>query len=149
MKFSRLFTAFLTFAGILFASSAFAADHAVNAEARVFNPAIIYIDVGDTVKWDNMTSHNAVSYVVPDGAKGFGEKGKLPGASFSAKFEQEGIYGYVCEPHIGFGMVGVVVVGTATPEMKDAAMAKGQELEGPFRRVLGKISKIRVLGEVD
>lgn len=144
MKFSRLFTVFLTIAGILFAGSAIAKDHAVNAEARVFNPAIIYIDVGDTVKWDNMTSHNAVSYVVPDGAEGFGEKGKLPGASFSAKIEQEGIYAYVCEPHIGFGMVGVIVVGNVTQEMKDAAMAKGQELEGPFRRVLGKINKVEV-----
>lgn len=123
----------------------FAAEHVVNAEARVFNPDTIYIAPGDTVQWKNMTSHNAVSYIIPEGATGFGEKGKLPGGSFSATLEKEGIYGYVCEPHIGFGMVGVIVVGTATQEMKDAAMKQATDtLEGPFRRLIGKIKKVKV-----
>ena len=58
---------------------------------------------------------------------------------------KEGIYGYVCEPHIGFGMVGVIVVGNVTQEMKDAAMKQAMEtLEGPFRRLIGKLKKVKV-----
>ena len=124
--------------------SAQAAEHTVNAEARVFNPAIIYIAPGDTVNFNNMTSHNAVSYVVPEGGEQFGEKGKFPGGSFNVAPKGEGIYGYVCEPHIGFGMVGVIVVGDVSAD--DIAAAKQQAmdtLEGPFKRVIGKINKVK------
>lgn len=126
---------FLTFAG----------EVSVNAEARVFKPDIVYIQPGDTVKWNNMTSHNSVSYVAPEGSAGWGEHGKLPGGSFAATPDKEGVYGYACEPHVGFGMVGVVVVGTPTQEMVDAAMTKADsELQGPFRRILGTIKKVQV-----
>ena len=117
----------------------------VNAEARVFNPAIVYINPGDTVHWNNMTSHNSVTYVVPEGATGWGEHGQLPGGSFSTTPDKEGIYGYVCEPHVGFGMVGVVVVGPSTAEKKDAAMKTAADsLQGPFRRLIGTIKKVEV-----
>ena len=123
--------------------SLFAAEVSVNAEARVFKPDIVYIQPGDTVQWKNMTSHNSVTYVVPDGATGWGEHGQLPGGSFSATPDKEGIYGYACEPHVGFGMVGVVVVGNPTAEMKDAAMKKADaDLQGPFRRLMGSIKKV-------
>lgn len=142
MKILKYFTALV---GMAFIAPSFAAEHTVNAEARVYNPDIIYIAPGDTVGFTNMTSHNVVSYVVPEGAEGFGEKGKLPGGSFSVTLEKEGIYGYVCEPHIGFGMVGVIVVGNASQETKDAALKKADEtLQGPFRRLIGKLNKIEV-----
>ena len=129
----------------LFLASAFAAEHTVNAEARIYKPDTIYIALGDTVNFANMTSHNAVSYVRPEGSAGFGEKGKLPGGSLSVTPDKEGIYGYVCEPHIGFGMAGVIVVGNVTQEMKDAAMKDATEnLQGPFKRLIGKIKKVEV-----
>ena len=122
-----------------------AEEHIVNAAAREFKPAIIYVQPGDTVKFTNMTSHNAVTYLTPEGATGWGEKGKMAGATFiTPPIDIEGIYGYVCEPHIGFGMVGVVVVGGVSADdkaaMKERAMA---ELQGPFRRLIGKINKIK------
>ncbi len=139
------FALVLAVASFLMPGITFAAEVVVNAEARIFRADIVYIQSGDTVRWTNMTSHNAVSYIVPDGAEGFGEKGKLPGGSFSAKIEKEGIYGYVCEPHIGVGMVGVVVVGDVTQEMIDAAMKQAMDtLEGPFRRLIGKLKKVQV-----
>jgi len=146
MKILKYFTALV---GMVFIAPSFAAEHTINAEARVYNPDIIYVAPGDTIGFKNMTSHNAVSYVVPEGAEGFGEKGKLPGGSFNVTLENEGIYGYVCEPHIGFGMVGVIVVsnpvGSATAEMKDAALKKANEtLEGPFKRLIGKLNKVEV-----
>ena len=39
--------------------------HVVNAKARAFDPSIVYIEVGDVVKWINMTSHNVRSVIVP------------------------------------------------------------------------------------
>ncbi len=139
------FALILVAASFLMPGMTFAAEVVVNAEVRAFKPDTVYIQAGDTVRWTNMTSHNAVSYIVPDGAEGFGEKGKLPGGSFSATFEKDGIYGYVCEPHIGFGMVGVIVVGDVTQEMIDAAMKQAMDtLEGPFRRLIGKLKKVKV-----
>lgn len=122
-----------------------AEEHIVNAAAREFKPAIVYVQPGDTVKFTNMTSHNAVTYLVPEGGINWGEKGKMSGATFiTPPIDTEGIYGYVCEPHIGFGMVGVVVVGGVSADdkaaMKERAMA---ELEGPFKRLIGKINKIK------
>ncbi len=120
-----------------------AADHTVNAEVRAFTPGIIYIALGDTVKFTNMTSHNAVSYVAPEGGTAFGESGKLPGGSFAVTPDKEGIWGYACEPHIGFGMVGVIVVGEVSADDVAATKAKAMEkLQGPFKRIIGKINKI-------
>ena len=122
-----------------------AEEHVVNAAAREFKPAIIYIQPGDSVKFINMTSHNSVTYLIPEGGTGWGEKGKLAGGSvITPVLNTEGIYGYVCEPHIGFGMVGVVVVGAVSADeiaaMKERAMT---ELEGPFKRLIGKIINIK------
>ena len=123
--------------------------HVVNAKARAFDPAIVYIEVGDVVKWINMTSHNVRSIIVPghvskDGNwvhEGF--KSNM-GENYSYKFIDKGIYGYVCEPHIGFGMVGFVVVGETKQEdidrVKNAYVVK--DLRGPYRRLIGKLNKI-------
>ena len=73
-----------------------AEEHVVNAAAREFKPAIIYVQPGDTVKFTNMTSHNAVTYLVPEGGINFGEKGKMAGATMvTPPLETNGIFGYV------------------------------------------------------
>ncbi|MBM2829855.1 MAG: blue (type 1) copper domain protein [Gammaproteobacteria bacterium] len=145
MKLTKIIAVVLTASAILLPYAGFAAEVIVNAEVRMFKPDIVYIQPGDTVQWTNMTSHNAVTYIVQEGATGFGEKGQLPGGSFSATLEKEGIYGYVCEPHIGFGMVGVIAVGNITAEMKDAAVKTAEEtLVGPFRRLIGTLKKVEV-----
>jgi pseudoazurin len=115
--------------------------HQVNAEARVFNPDILYIQPGDSVQWQNMTSHDSVSIegLIPEGAQPW--RGAI-GENLSVTLTVEGVYAYVCEPHIGFGMMGVVVVGK--PVNIDAAMAYAQEkLQGPFRRIIGKLLKVQ------
>lgn len=145
MTITRYIAVMLCVLAYLFPSLVNAEEHIVNAAAREFKPAIVYIQPGDSVKFTSMTSHNSVTYLIPDGATGWGEKGKLAGSSFiTPTLNTEGIYGYICEPHIGFGMVGVVVVGAVSADekaaMKERAMA---ELQGPFKRLIGKINKIK------
>ena len=122
-----------------------AEEHVVNAAAREFKPAIVYVQPGDTVKFINMTSHNAVTYLVPEGGVNFGEKGKMAGATMvTPPLETNGIFGYVCEPHIGFGMVGVIVVGDVSADQKAATKERAMaELQGPFKRLIGKINKVK------
>ena len=126
--------------------------HVINAEARIFNPDVIYVKPGDNVRFVNMTSHDAVSInqvplpdgqvfdgMLPEGAKGW--KSKM-GNDFTLQMDIEGVYPYVCIPHIGFGMVGVIVVGE--PVNVDAAMeAARANLKGPYRRLIGKILKVQ------
>lgn len=118
-----------------------AEEYVVNAEARRFNPDIVYIKAGDTVAFINMTSHNAVSEdaLLPEGAETW--RSDL-GANIKLTLSIEGVYPYVCEPHIGFGMVGVIVVGE--PVNIDQVMTKAREtLEGPKRRLIGKLLKVQ------
>jgi len=116
--------------------------HTINAEARAFNPDIVYIQPGDTVSWINMTSHNTVSIegLIPSGAEPW--RGQI-GENYKVTLTVEGIYGYVCEPHIGFGMMGVIVVGK--PSTLDTVKAYADKnLQGPYRRILGKLNKVKI-----
>jgi len=116
-------------------------NHLINAQTRMFAPDILYIQPGDSVQWQNMTSHDTVSIegLVPEGAQPW--RGAIS-ENFGVTLTVEGVYAYVCEPHIGFGMMGVIVVGK--PVNIDAAMAFAQEkLEGPFRRIIGKLLKVQ------
>ena len=118
--------------------------HTINAQARIFKPDTVYINPGDVVHWVNMTSHNTVSVegLIPDGAKSW--RSSL-GENLKIQLDVEGIYAYVCEPHIGFGMVGVIVVGK--PGNLDEVIKYAQDnLEGPYRRLLGKLIKVKIPG---
>ena len=116
-------------------------NHLINAQTRIFAPDILYIQPGDSVQWQNMTSHDTVSIegLIPEGAQAW--RGAI-GENLGITLTVEGVYAYVCEPHIGFGMMGVIVVGK--PVNIDAAMAFAQEkLQGPFRRIIGKLLKVQ------
>lgn len=116
-------------------------NHLINAQTRIFAPDILYIQPGDSVQWQNMTSHDTVSIegLIPEGAQPW--RGAI-GENLGVTLTVEGVYAYVCEPHIGFGMMGVIVVGK--PVNIDAATAYAQEkLQGPFRRIIGKLLKVQ------
>ena len=116
--------------------------HIINAEARIFKPDTIYINPGDTVQWVNMTSHNTASVkgLIPEGATPW--QGKL-GENLKIKLDGEGIYAYVCQPHIGFGMVGIIVVGKPSNLEEVKAYAR-ENLQGPSRRLIEKLNKIKL-----
>ena len=93
------------------------------AGAMVFEPALVKIAPGDTVKFvPTDKSHNAetVPEMLPAGAESF--VGKM-NEQVDVTFKQNGVYGIKCKPHYGMGMVALVVVGEPT-NLEAAAAAK-------------------------
>ena len=89
------------------------------AGAMVFEPALVKIAAGDTVKFiPTDKSHNAESVpeMMPAGAAPF--IGKM-NEQVEIAFKEPGVYGIKCKPHYGMGMVALVVVGE--PANLDAA----------------------------
>ena len=77
----------------------------------VFEPALIKIEPGDTVKFvASDKSHNAESIknMLPAGSAPFA--GKMS-EDVSVTFDKPGAYGVKCMPHYAMGMVALVVVG--------------------------------------
>jgi Plastocyanin len=127
---------------ILMSNSAYAAEIVINAEARVFNPDIAYLQPGDTITYTNMTSHNSVSIegLIPEGATPWA--GQL-GESIKPVLDKEGVYAYVCQPHIGFGMMGLVVVGKPVNLEAATKYAEEKYTGTPFARIIGKLKKVQ------
>ena len=92
------------------------------AGMMVFEPALIKIAPGDTVKFLSVDKgHNAESIpgMLPDGATPFTSK---MSEDVSVTFDKPGVYGIRCKPHYGLGMVALVVVGDPAANL-DAAKA--------------------------
>jgi pseudoazurin len=143
MTIRNILITFLAFFALILPNLASAADHVIKAGARAFETPLLYVAEGDKVKFSNMNSHNSVSVegLIPEGATAWA--GKL-GENVSPALDKPGIYSYVCQPHIGFGMVGVIVVGDVSAEDIAAYKQKAMDtLEGPFRRLIGKINKLK------
>lgn len=143
MKITNILAKITIASAILLPNFVFAADHVIKAGARAFETPILYVAEGDKVKFSNMNSHNSQSVegLIPEGATAW--VGAM-GANVAPALEKPGIYSYVCLPHIGFGMVGVIVVGDVSADDIAAYKQKAIDtLEGPFRRLLGKINKIK------
>jgi len=112
----------------LVAGPAFAANHEVHMlnkgadGAMVFEPALTNAAVGDTVTFiPTDKGHNAetIPEMLPAGAEAF--KGSM-GEQIVVTFDPPGAYGVKCSPHLGMGMVALVVVGDV-PVDRDAILA--------------------------
>jgi pseudoazurin len=84
--------------------------HIVTAQGLKYAPLVIVIALGDTVAWENMSSHDtqAMEGLVPEGSEMWHS---AMGENFQRTFMQEGIYIYKCTPHWGAAMGGVIIVG--------------------------------------
>ena len=139
----KIATSFVAFAIAMMVSNAvFAAEQTINAEARAFKPDIIYIQPGDTVGWVNMTSHmtSSVEGLIPEGATPW--QSQL-GENLQVTLDKEGVYGYVCTPHLGFGMVGVIVVGKPTNLEAVIKYTQDKYTGTPIARLLGKFKQVK------
>ena len=79
----------------------------------VFEPAVLSVNVGDTVKFEATDmAHNSASVpgMIPAGAKPW--MGRMS-QDISVTFDTEGVYVYECTPHKMMAMVGVIKVGSA------------------------------------
>ncbi len=76
----------------------------------VFEPKVVTIKVGDTVKWVNNKAfpHN----IVFEGHEELSHKklAQKPKAELESTFNETGEFSYYCSPHRGAGMQGKVVV---------------------------------------
>ena len=122
MKFYYLFVAaFLT-------TPSFAADVAIemlNKDAdgnkMVFSQEVVKLEVGDTVTWlPSSKGHNVEMISSPNKMKFKSKNGK----EAKITFDTPGIYYYLCTPHKGMGMIGLVVVGNDTSNIDDVKKAK-------------------------
>ena len=115
----------------LLAGTAFAEVHEVkmlnkgaDGERNVFEPVVIQIQPGDTVKFiptDKGHNSQAIEEMLPEGGTEW--KGKL-NKEIEVTFDAEGTFGYQCQPHYATGMVGLVLVGDASANFEEAKAAK-------------------------
>jgi pseudoazurin len=83
------------------------------AGAMVFEPGLLRVAVGDTVKFvATSKGHNAESIdgMIPEGAAEF--EGKI-NQEVEVTLDTAGVYGVRCKPHFAMGMVMTIVVGDA------------------------------------
>lgn len=114
-----------------------AAEHTVkmltrgDAGTMVFEPAFLQIAPGDTVVFEStQPSHNAelIAGMAPEGAEPF--RGGI-NETFAVTFAEPGVYGYKCLPHYAMGMVGLIQVGDAAPNLSDAGAVGHPGKAGP------------------
>lgn len=90
----------------------------------VFEPGAVKIAKGDTVTFiPTDKSHNAetVKGMLPEGATPF--KGKM-NETVKITFDVPGAYAVKCMPHVGMGMIGLVVVGDAPANLEAVKTSK-------------------------
>ena len=105
--------------------------------AMVFAPAFLVVQPGDTVRFlATDRGHNAetIAGMMPTGATAF--RGRI-NEEIVVRFNEPGLYGYKCLPHLGMGMVGLIQVGRP---VNRAAVAQGAaRLPGLGRRVMEEL----------
>ena len=88
-------------------------SHVINTIGNTFSPASLVINIGDTVTWNNTQGFhniNATLATFPSNPEGFGNGVASAPWSFQWIFTLAGTYDYHCDPHVGFGMTGVIIV---------------------------------------
>lgn len=103
-----------------------------NGGSFAYAPTALWVDPGTTVtfEWASDT-HNVVVETQPDGADWAGhEPVEDTGFAFEHTFEAGGVYDYYCQPHLGLGMKGTVVVGDDVPMTSPGGTDRGFSFPG-------------------
>jgi len=109
----------------------------------VFEPALLFINKGDSVKFLPTTKGHSVQSMrgknaAPKGAKKW--KSKLNKEHVQA-FTLEGVHGIECRPHYAMGMIGAIVVGNSS---NIDTFAANKKIKGKAKkRLLPIIEKIK------
>lgn len=109
-------------------------SHNVDVTNNVFTPDQLTVSVGDTVIWTNSQGFhnvNGTQASYPSNPESFGN-GTGTGWTFNHVFTIPGTYDYQCDPHVGLGMIGQVIVeslgGTLTINFSGMTPHVGQTL---------------------
>ena len=139
MKIAKSHVAGLAASLMLISATALADEIVVTAKATAFEPMVVFIKPGDTVKWTTMAGHDTASIegMIPEGAQPW--QSKL-GEEFNVTLDKEGAYIYKCTPHVGSGMLGAIVVGELPPKNLDQIQAH-PENKGMVGRVIRKLDQ--------
>ena len=87
----------------------------------VYSQELVKIEVGDTVTWlPSSKGHNVEMISSPNKMKFKSKNAK----EAKITFDTPGIYYYLCTPHKGMGMIGLVVVGNDISNINDIKKAK-------------------------
>jgi pseudoazurin len=106
----------------------------------VFEPALVKINPGDTVKFvaaDKGHNVEVIDGMLPEGGQKFVGK---PNDEISITFDKAGVYGYKCKPHYGMGMVGMVVVGEPTNADQAKAATHPGKAKQAFATLFDKLA---------
>lgn len=91
---------------------------------NLFTPPLLKINPGDTVRFEAVDpGHNSASKkgMLPEGVAPW--NGKID-EEIEITFDVEGTYGYLCLPHYGMGMVGLILVGDYAGNLEEARKVK-------------------------
>jgi len=106
----------------------------------VFEPALVKIAPGDTVKFvATNKGHNVetIKGMLPEGAEPF--VGKV-NQEIAVTFDKPGVYGVKCLPHYAMGMVGLVVVGTPANQTEAMAVVHPGKAKQVMTALFGKLA---------
>lgn len=106
----------------------------------VFEPALVKIAPGDTVKFlatDKGHNVETIETMLPEGATAF--VGKV-NEEVTVTFDKPGVYGVKCKPHYGMGMVGMIVVGDAANLEKAKAAPHPGKAKQAFASLFDKLA---------
>ncbi|MBS91563.1 MAG: pseudoazurin [Rickettsiales bacterium] len=94
-----------------------------DGKRMVYSLELAKIDAGQSIEWvAKDKGHNVEMIKGPDGAT-LPKKSKL-NENVTIKFDTPGIYLYKCTPHVGMGMIGIVVVGGDTSNKEAISKVK-------------------------
>ncbi|MHA6645300.1 pseudoazurin [Mesorhizobium sp. A623] len=136
----------LTFAVLMAASGAHAADHQVQMLNKgehgvmVFQPNFVKAAPGDTVTFvPTDKGHDAASIngMIPEGAQAF--KGEIS-KPITVTLDKEGVYGIKCVPHYGMGMVALIVVGKPANLEQAKTVKQPGKAKAAFAELFSKVS---------
>jgi plastocyanin len=105
--------------------SAVGATVEVTAAGLVWEPANVKINVGDSVHWTGLLGgFHTVAEVDDDTATVWngGFHSAALATDFTHTFTTAGVYYYICEPHVDFGMRGSVTVNEPVPALTGLGM---------------------------
>ena len=92
-------------------------------EDDTFSIEVVYIDVGDTIKWIPKNEGHNVEFLGGPNMSSLPDSSEVD-AFHSITFDAPGVYLYHCEPHGNMGMLGLVIVGNDLHNLKEIEKIK-------------------------